>query len=81
MAFSRPTAIAVTPLENYKLELTFDNGEQKIFDASWAIKGDFYGELADVEYFKTVHCDGYTIAWKNGQDLCPDDIYNLSVEI
>lgn len=60
------------------MRIKFDNGESKVLDTSYAISGSFYGELADEEYFKTAHCDGMSIAWKNGQDLCPDDIYLLS---
>jgi len=80
MAYLRPTAISVIPLENYRLLLHFDNGKSGIMDVLPAIKGDFYGELADKEYFKTVFCDGFSVAWKNGQDLCPDDVYYLSVK-
>ena len=41
----RPRAIAVTPLENYRLLLTFDNHERKIFDVTPYIHGNWYGEL------------------------------------
>jgi len=75
----RPTAIKVKPLDNYHVLIGFDNGEARIMDVSPVIKGGFYGQLADIEYFKTVFCNGFTIEWKNGQDLCPDDVYNLSV--
>ena len=29
------------------------------------------------EYFKRVSTDGFTVVWPDGQDLCPDEIYNL----
>ena len=78
MAYLRPTAINVTPLEDYNLLIQFDNGESRVMNVVPAIKGDYYGELADKEYFKTAFCNGFTVEWKNGQDLCPDDLYYLS---
>ena len=81
MAHLRPTATAVTPLENYALLVYFDNGESRIADIKPVIKGEFYGELADREYFKSVSCNGFTVEWKNGQDICPDDLYYLSKEL
>lgn len=81
MAHLRPTATTVTPLEDYNLLIVFDNGEKKIANVTPIIKGEFYGELADEEYFKTVSCNGFTVEWKNGQDICPDDLYYLSKEV
>ena len=74
----RPSAIKVEPIHDYHVLIEFDNKEKKLLDVSYAIKGPWYGKLQDCEYFKTVHCDGFTIAWEEGQDLCPDDIYYLS---
>lgn len=71
----RPTAVEVTPLDNYKLLVKFDNGEKKIFDVKPYISGSWYGELSNQNYFKTVSVDGFTIVWPNGQDICPDDLY------
>lgn len=75
----RPTANAVKAKENYLLEVTFDNGEVKTFDVKPYIKGSWYGQLKDVSYFSAVSTDGYTVVWPDGQDLCPDELYVLSV--
>lgn len=75
----RPTASAVKAKEDYLLEITFDNGEVKIFDVKPYIKGSWYGQLKDVNYFGAVATDGYTVVWPEGQDLCPDELYELSV--
>ena len=42
------------------------------------IKGDWYGRLRDVAYFKAAKTDGYTVIWPEGQDICPDELYSLS---
>lgn len=75
----RPTVVEVTPLENYKLLIKFDNGERKLFDVKPYISGSWYGELKDQSYFKAVLADGFTVVWPNGQDICPDDLYYSSV--
>lgn len=71
----RPTVIKVKPLEGYKLDLTFDNGERKIFSVEPYIKGQWYSELRDTTYFNQVRINGFSVEWPNGQDLCPDEIY------
>jgi len=71
----RPTAVKVVPLENYMLRIVFDNGEIKKFDVKPYIKGKWYSELMDVQYFATVSVNGYSVEWANGQDLCPDELY------
>lgn len=77
----RPKAIAVKPLEDYKLFVTFDNGETKIYDATPLIKGDWFGQLKDPNVFKTVHVAGLSVEWEGGQDICPDDLYYSSVPV
>lgn len=75
----RPTAQKVRAIEDYKLEIQFDNGEIRIFDVKPYIKGSWYGKLEDKTYFETVKTDGYTVVWKDGQDICPDELYYDSI--
>ena len=74
----RPTAISVKAVDNYVIDVKFDNGEEKKFDVKPYIKGEWYGQLKDKAYFKAVATDGYTVTWPNGQDICPDELYELS---
>lgn len=77
----RPRAISVTPLENYRLLLTFDNHERKIFDVTPYIRGNWFGELKEPEVFKSVRIAGLSVEWPNGQDICPDCLYDDSVSV
>lgn len=77
----RPTATKVTAKDNYLLEIAFDNGEVKEFDVKPYIKGEWYGRLHDVNYFNSAFADGFTVAWPDGQDICPDELYDLSKAI
>ena len=71
----RPTATKVVPTSDYRLIVTFDNGEKRRFDVKPYIKGSWYGNLKDPGYFSTVSVNGYTVEWLEGQDLCPDELY------
>lgn len=42
------------------------------------ISGEWFGELQDVNIFKTVKIADNTVEWINGQDVCPHDLYYLS---
>lgn len=74
-----PSAVKVKPLKDYKLLVTFDNGEEKIYDVSPLIRGDWFSRLRDMNLFKTVHIAGLSVEWEEGQDICPDDLYYNSV--
>ena len=77
----RPTAVKVIPLENYKLMVYFDNQEVKEFDVQPCIMGEWYERLKDPSYFRAVMVDGYTVCWPEEQDLCPDELYELSIPV
>ena len=74
----RPTAKKAIPKENYMLDIEFDNGERCEFDVKPYIKGSWYGKLEDTNYFKAVETDGYTVIWPEGQDICPDELYECN---
>lgn len=75
----QPKVTAVKPLPDYKLLLDFETGERKIFDVMPYIRGDWYGKLRDVDVFRTVHVAGISIAWADGQDIAPHELYDDSV--
>ena len=75
-----PTVITVEPKDDYTLLLTFDNGEQKIFDVKHLLDFGIFKELRNINYFKKVKVDpGVTICWPNEQDICPDTLYLKSI--
>lgn len=74
----KPKAIDVKPLNNYELEVKFDNGEKKIFDIKPYFRFTIFQELKDIEKFKKVRIAGLSIEWENGADICPDELYNNS---
>lgn len=77
----RPKAIDVNVLNDYKLEILFDNNEKKIFDVNPYFKFKKFQELKDKNIFQTVKISGLSIEWENGADICPDELYNNSTII
>ena len=77
----RPKAVKVEPQENYTLLVTFDNGELRLYDTTPLIKGEWFGQLRDPAFFKTVHVAGLSVEWADGQDVCPDDLYYSSTPV
>lgn len=77
----RPKAIDVEPRNDYTLLVCFDNGEKKIFDVKPYIRGSWFGELKDMTNFNTVHVAGLSVEWANGQDICPDRLYEDSITV
>ena len=70
----------VQPLDNYKLLLTFENDERRIFDMSSYMEKGIFTELKDKNIFKSVRIKYDTIEWGNGADLDPELLYEESKE-
>lgn len=74
------SVIAVKTLGDYKLELTFENGERRIFDMKPYLDKGIYKELRDETIFKTVRVSFDSIEWCNQADIDPEFLYEKSVE-
>jgi hypothetical protein len=70
----------VKPLKNYRLELTFDTGEVRLFDATTLLSFGRFCELADETTFQQVSVSFDAIRWPNGLDLDPEYLYAASVK-
>ncbi len=70
-----PRVKDVQPTDDYKLILTFTNGETKIFDVTPYLDKGFFKQLKDKSYFKSVKPFMDSVQWQNGQDFCPDTLY------
>ena len=77
----QPKVLTVNPLTDYKVIITFQNGEKKIFDVTPYINGDWFGKLKDKNFFNTVHIAGNTIEWAGGQDIAPHELYDYSIPV
>jgi len=75
----QPKIVEVMPLPGHKLFLKYETNEQKIFDVTPYISGDWFGMLEDAQYFNSVRLSGNSIEWRDGQDIAPHELYDYSV--
>ena len=71
--------IDVKPLEQYRLLITFDNNEQRIFDAAPYLSDSYFAPLRNMAIFKSAKINPITVEWAGGIDMCPDELYYNSV--
>ncbi len=73
-----PSAISVEPGNDYKLVITFDNGEKRIFDVTPFLDKGIFIELKDINYFRKVKIAFGSVEWPHEQDFSKDTLYMLS---
>ena len=73
--------IKVKVLEDYKLELTFDNNVVKIKDMKPLLDKGVFKKLRNKKRFNSVKIRFGTIYWEKEIDLCPDGLYEESEEV
>ncbi len=76
-----PRVKAVVPRDDYKLEITFTNGEVGIFDCTHLLSFGVFQELQDIRYFKQARVEDGTVVWPHEQDICPDTLYEDSEKL
>ena len=69
----------VKALDEYKLLLTFDNGEERIFDMKPYLDKGIFTELKDKAVFNSVKVSYDTIEWENQADMDPERLYEDSI--
>ena len=71
--------IAVKPLNDYILSVMFSNGEHRYFDVKPYLEIPFLAPRKNMEQFKQVFVNDFTVEWKNGRDIAPHELYDDSV--
>lgn len=74
-----PRVKEVTPTEDYKLLLTFSNGEHRIFDAKPLLGMSVFKPLVNKQFFQSVKAAYGTVTWPQDIDYCPDTLYSESL--
>lgn len=75
------SVVGVKPLEGFKLLLTFENKEKRIFNVSPYLKSGKFSELKEPALFNTVKVKFDSIEWGNSLDLDPELLYQKSVKL
>ncbi|MGA9291810.1 MAG: DUF2442 domain-containing protein [Ignavibacteriaceae bacterium] len=70
-------------LRDYKIQITFNTGEQRIVDLKDQLYGEMFESLKNKNIFMQFRVDKdiRTIVWPNGADLAPYSLYELSKPI
>lgn len=69
------------PLEGHKLQIKFNNGEEKIFDLTPYLSMGKFAELRDIRLFNSVTVIFVSIEWANNLDIDPEFLYAHSVAV
>ena len=74
--------VAADRLGDYRLMVTFNDGEKRIFDGHSLLKGPVFAPLADEKVFNDYALDYETLTWLNGEvDIAPEFVYEHSEKV
>ena len=76
-----PRVTSVLPMEDYRLLLSFNNGERRVFDVKPLFAFSVFSALQNKTFFESVKAAYGSILWPNDIDYCPDTLYAESVPI
>lgn len=67
---------AVVAREPYAVQVTFEDGSQRVIDLAPYLRGPLFQPIRDDRgVFRSVKVVGSTIGWDNGADIDPDVLY------
>ena len=64
--------------DDFQLELTFDTGERKVFDAKPYLDKGVFQRLQDIKLFRQTYVEGGTVCWPQDLDIAPETLYDRS---
>jgi len=70
-----PKVKSVKVLDDYILELEFDNGEKGHFSMEPYLKYPVYFPLKDYQLFRTAKATMGFVSWNEDIDMSPDNLY------
>lgn len=75
-----PAVEHVSPCEDYRVRVVFDNGEQGVLDMKPYLDFGVFQRLRHPEVFKQVRVAFDTVVWSSGVDLDPEFVYAKCVK-
>ncbi|MCK6553666.1 DUF2442 domain-containing protein [Candidatus Binatia bacterium] len=70
-----PHVKSVRALDDYELEVSFENGESRRFDVKPYLDRGIFVRLRDRDAFRAVRAVAGSVEWANGLDLSYDTLY------
>ena len=71
--------VAVKPLDGYKLDVEFDNGEKGIMDCTRYLDRPYWKRLNDKDFFRRAFVSYGTVVWPEDIDIGPEDLWEFAV--
>jgi Protein of unknown function (DUF2442) len=75
------TVLSVTPKDNHLLELKFNTGEIRLFDATPYLEKGVFKKLKDKTLFNQAYVAFDTVCWPGNLDISPNTLYDKSVSL
>jgi len=73
------TVTRVNPRDDFHLELEFNTGETRVFDARPYLDRGVFKQLQDISRFKQAHVAFDTVCWPGDLDIAPETLYDKPV--
>jgi len=75
------SVIRVVPRDDFTLELWFDTGDHRLFDARPYLNKGVFVQLQNLQRFKQAFVALDTVCWPGEIDIAPETLYDRSVPI
>lgn len=70
--------VAVKPLDGFRLDVKFDNGEKDVLDFARHLGKPYWKQLNDPAFFRQAFVCYGTIAWPTEIDIGPEDVWEFA---
>jgi hypothetical protein len=70
-----PYVKKIQPLDDYRLEVLFENGERRLFDVKPYLYRGIFVRLQDRSLFRAARVVAGSVEWPGGLDLSYDTLY------
>lgn len=75
------SVIRVVPHDDFTLEIWFDTGDHRLFDARPYLHKGVFVQLQNLQRFKQAFVALDTVCWPGEIDIAPETLYDRSVPV
>lgn len=75
------SVIQVVPRDDFSLELWFNTGDHRLFDARPYLERSVFIRFKDIKLFKQAYVALDTVCWPNNLDIAPETLFDRSIPI